>query len=177
MGIKRARLQPRDGKYIDDEAHRYLPGTFTGLPSLQLPMVDAAGGWVASVVDMARFLTSIEGSRGKPVLKAKTRKLMLEPPPDPLKPRKDGTYFSLGWDSAILKDDGEFAFFKDGSLQGMRTFMKRLATGVSWALLYNASMEFDPHDLQLAGNCVHEVRQLVEGLEKHPDVDLFGEYQ
>jgi hypothetical protein len=58
----------------------------------------------------------------------------------------------------------------------MRTFMKRLPTGVSWALLYNASMEFDPHDVQVAANTVQEVRQLVEGFDKHPDVDLFKEF-
>jgi hypothetical protein len=54
--------------------------------------------------------------------------------------------------------------------------MKRTPTGVNWALLFNASMEFDPQDLQTAAHVVREVRQLVEGIDKHPDVDLFKEY-
>jgi hypothetical protein len=29
----------------------------------------------------------------------------------------------------------------------MRTFMKRLPTGVNWVLLYNAGMDFDPLDI------------------------------
>jgi hypothetical protein len=54
--------------------------------------------------------------------------------------------------------------------------MKRLPTGVCWVLLYNASMEFDPQDNRLAAHAVQEVHQVVEGIEKHPDIDLFKEY-
>jgi CubicO group peptidase (beta-lactamase class C family) len=137
--------------------------------------VDAAGGWSASVVDMARFLTNLDGSRGEPVLNEKTRKLMLESPPRPIKPRPNGTYFGLGWDAVLVNGKGS-TYFKDGSYQGMRTYMKRLPTGVNWALLYNASMEFDPQDTQVVANTVHEVRQLVEGMGKYPDIDLFKEF-
>jgi N-acyl-D-amino-acid deacylase len=175
MGVRRAGLHAFDGKYVAGEALRYLAGTLIALPAMLLPMVSAAGGWNGSVVDLARFLTNLDGSRGEPVLAERTRKLMLESPPSPLKPRANGTYFGLGWDSVIVNDKG-FGYFKDGSYQGMRTFMKRLPTGVNWALVYNASMEFDPQDMQVAANTVHEVRQLVESIDKYPDIDLFKEY-
>jgi hypothetical protein len=58
----------------------------------------------------------------------------------------------------------------------MRTFMKRLPSGVNWVLLYNASMEFDPQDVQTVSGTVHEVRRLVERFDKYPDTDLFDEY-
>jgi N-acyl-D-amino-acid deacylase len=175
MGIKRIRLHARNGRYLVGEALRYLAGTFIPLPPMRLPMVDSAGGWSASVVDMARFLTNLDASRGEAVLGAKTRKLMLEPPPAPLKPRENGTYFGLGWDSVLIKGK-TFAYFKDGSYQGIRTYMKRLPTGANWALLYNASMEFDPQDTQIVSRTVQEVHQLVEGIGKYPDIDLFKEY-
>jgi CubicO group peptidase (beta-lactamase class C family) len=175
MGIKRAALHPIEGKYLKGEAIRHLAGSLIPLPPMQSPMVDAAGGWSGSVVDMARFLTNIDGSRGESVLSDKTRKLMLEPPPKPLKPRENGAYFGLGWDTVSVNDKG-FAYFKDGSTQGMRTFMKRLPNGVNWALLYNASMEFDHLDMEIAGSTIQEVRQLVERFEKYPDIDLFKEY-
>jgi N-acyl-D-amino-acid deacylase len=175
MGIRRASLHGLDGKYGPHEAHRHLAGTLIELPAANLPMVDAAGGWTASVVDMVRFLTNLDGSRGKPVLGERMRKQMLAPPPRPIRPHPDGTWFGLGWDRVQVKGE-EFGYFKDGSLQGMRTFMRRLPTGVSWALLYNASMEFDPHDLQLAAGTVQEVRQLVERFDKYPDVDFFKDY-
>jgi N-acyl-D-amino-acid deacylase len=175
MGIQRIRLHARNGRYLVGETLRYLAGTFIPLPPMRLPMVDSAGGWSASVVDLARFLTNLDGSRGEPVLSAKMRKLMMEPPPAPIKPRADGTYFGLGWDSVLVKGK-EFAYFKNGSYQGIRTYMKRLPTGANWALLYNASMEFDPQDTQIVSRTVQEVHELVEGLGKHPDIDLFKEY-
>lgn len=175
MDIKRASLHARNGKYLLGEALRHLAGTLIPLPAMRLPMVDAAGGWSCSVVDMVRFLTNLDGSRGESVLSEKTRQLMMEPPPAPLKPRANGTYFGLGWDSVLVKGK-TFAYFKDGSYQGMRTYMKRKPTGVNWALLYNASMEFDPQDMQIASTTIHEVHQLVEGIGKYPDIDLFKEY-
>jgi N-acyl-D-amino-acid deacylase len=175
MGITRAGLHAFDGKYIGGEALRYLAGSWIPLPPQQLPMVDAAGGWIASVVDLARFLTNLDGSRGEPVLNEKTRQLMLAPPPKPIKPREGGDYFGLGWDSVFVKERA-FGYFKGGNYQGMRTFMKRLPTGVSWVLLYNASMDFDPQDMQVAGDTVRKARRLVEEFDKYPDIDLFKEY-
>src|SRR5262249_17859256 len=158
MGIRRARLHALDGRYLVGEALRHLAGTMIPLPAMRLPMADAAGGWSASVVDMVRFLTNLDGSRGESVLGEKGRKMMLEPPPGPVAPRAKGTYFGRGWDSVVVNDRG-FGFYKEGSYQGMRTFMKRLPAGVCWALHYNAQMEFDPQDTGLATNTVHEVRQ------------------
>jgi N-acyl-D-amino-acid deacylase len=175
MGIKQAGLHGMDGKYIVGEAVRCLAGTLIALPAMVLPMINAAGGWTASVVDMARFLTNLDGSRGESVLSEKTRQLMIAPPSEPLKPRENGTWFGLGWDSVVVKDK-TFGYYKDGSYQGMRTFMKRLPSGVNWVLLYNASMEFDPQDTRIAANTVQEVHQLVEGNNKYPDIDLFKEF-
>ena len=175
MGIKRTALWPAGGKYLPEVALRHLAGALTPLPPMHLPMVDAAGGWFASVVDLMRFLTSIDNSRGKSILNAKTRDLMREPPPPPLKRRDNGTWFGLGWD--IVGENGEkYGYYKEGSYQGMRTFMKRLGSGINWALLYNASMEFDPVDKRMLSATAEEVQQLIEGIENYPDVDLFEEY-
>jgi CubicO group peptidase (beta-lactamase class C family) len=175
MGVTKAVLQGFDGKYTAGEAVRHLAGTHIALPAAMLPMVNASGGWSASAVDVVRLLTSLDGSRGEPVLGEKMRKAMVEAPPSPLKPREDGTWYGLGWDMAVVKDK-EFGYLKDGSYQGMRTYMKRLPNGVNWALLFNASMDFDPNDVKIVAGAVHEVRKLVEGIDKHPDIDLFKEY-
>ena len=119
MGIARLALHKPDGRYLVAESLRYLAGSLIALPALLLPMVNAAGGWSASVVDMARFLTNLDGSRGESVLTEKSRKAMIEAPPQPLKPRENGTYFGLGWDAVAVKD-GQYSYFKDGSCQGMR---------------------------------------------------------
>jgi N-acyl-D-amino-acid deacylase len=175
VGIKRMGLHRFDNKYLANEARRHLPGATFSLPPVQLPMIDASGGWSGSSVDLLRFCTSIDGSRGKPVLSEKARNWMLEPPPPPIKPKEDGTYFGLGFDSAFLSDKG-FGFSKEGSLPGMRTLMRRKINGVAWALLMNTTMEYDEHDAQVIARTTAEVLKLVESLEKIPEVDFFGDF-
>jgi CubicO group peptidase (beta-lactamase class C family) len=210
MGITRPALHRTDGKYLEGEARRHLAGTIQTLPPMLLPMVDAAGGWSASAVDMVRFLTNLDGSRGKSVLSEKSRQLMVEPPPKPLKPRADGSWFGLGWDFVKVMDktgasapESKFrrraeaaalrvaepgrvepkrvvgktvSYSKDGSYDGIRAFMKRLPTGVNWALLYNASMNFDPIDAQIATKLIRDVHSQIERFDKYPDIDLFKDY-
>jgi N-acyl-D-amino-acid deacylase len=175
MGITAARLNPADGRYAVGAALRYLAGSFVVLPALRFPMIDATGGWLASAVDMAKFLANLEGTRGKPVLSEESLRVMRAAPPAPLKPRENGTYFGLGWDS-VFTEGKNYGYFKDGCYQGMRTYMKRLTNGVNWVLVFNASMEFDQTDMQLAGSAIQEVRKHVEQIEKHPDLDLFKDF-
>src|SRR5262249_9589639 len=129
-----------------------------------------------SAVDMVRFLTALDGSRGKPFLEEKTFKQMIALPPPPLRARDNGTHVGLGWDSVIVTDKG-YGCFKDGSWFGMRAYMKPLPAGVNWVLLFNASVNPDTDDTRIAGDAVREVRQTVERLEKLPDIDLFNEYR
>jgi N-acyl-D-amino-acid deacylase len=175
-GVRKASLHPLGGRYFPDEARRYLAGTDTLLPAWQQKYSDAAGGWSASAVDLALFLTALDGSRGKPLLDEKTFRLMVEPPPPPLRPRPNGTHVGLGWDSVVLSGPKQFGYYKDGSWFGMRSFMKRSPNGVNWVLLFNASMQPDVLDSRTVGDAVKEVREAVERMEKYPDLDLFKEF-
>jgi CubicO group peptidase (beta-lactamase class C family) len=175
MGSARTSLHPLNGQYFPKESRRYLTGTENELPPWQQKYSDAAGGWTASAVDMVRFLTALDGSRGKAFLSEKTFKQMIDLPPSPLKPRENGTYIGLGWDSVIQNEKG-YGYFKDGSWHGMRSYMKRLQNGTSWALLFNASMQPDVLDMKLTTDAVKEIRQEVERLDKFPDIDLFAEF-
>jgi N-acyl-D-amino-acid deacylase len=179
IGIPRVRLHPLGGKYFENEARRYLAGAGEEqeLPAWQQKYSDAAGGWTASGVDLAKFMATLDGSRGKPLFNEKTFALMLEPPPPPLKKRENGTFAGLGWDTVLVNDKKEFGLFKSGSWFGMRSYMKRKPNGVSWVLLFNASMNPDPTDAQTVGDAVQQVREAFEKHEKFPDVDLFGEYK
>lgn len=174
-GLSGAGLHRLDNRYLPGEATRYLAGTINALPPLQEPMVDAAGGWSASTVDMVRLLTALDGSRGKPLLAQPTFELMLARSPT-VKPRPDATHFGLGWD-IVAKKDGKFGYFKDGSFHGMRTFMKRNLNGVSAVLLFNASMMPDSDDTRYNSEVVRGVREAVERMEKYPDIDLFDEFR
>ena len=175
-GITRATLHPLNGKYFPNEARRYLAGNDNELPPWKQKYSDAAGGWVISAIDLIRFMTAIDGSRGTPLLKPATFEQMIAAPQPPLKPRANGTYYGLGWDGVIQNDKG-YALFKDGMWFGMRSFMKRQPNGVCWALVLNASMQPDTDDFRVAGDAIKHVREKLEAIEKHPDVDLFPDFK
>jgi N-acyl-D-amino-acid deacylase len=176
VGITRMGLHKFDNKYLPQEARRHLPGATYSLPPVQLPMIDSSGGWSGSTVDLVRFMTNLDGSRGKPILSEKSFKLMFGPPPPPIKPRDDGSYWGLGWDSAIMNDK-VLGFSKEGNLPGMRSLMRRKVNGVCWSLLVNTTMEYDQHDNQAIAQSVNEVHKLIENLDKLPDVDYFGDFK
>jgi N-acyl-D-amino-acid deacylase len=161
--------------YRPNEARRYLAGTSVLLPPMDLPMVQGAGGWTASAVDMARVLTALDGSRVKPLLSAETMKVMLAPPPPPIEPKADGTYPGLGWPVARWTPKG-FGYAHDGNFHGMRTFMKRSLKGVNFVLLFNVSTQPDPAESRMIAQAVQETRNRVEAIEHYPDVDLFAQF-
>jgi CubicO group peptidase (beta-lactamase class C family) len=175
VGIRRSGQAGLGRAYLPGEAHCYLAGTGVEIPPIQLGMVEAAAGWSLSPVDMARFLTALDGSRGKPLLESKTQELMLALPPPPLKPRPDGTYTGLGWPTVITSRTG-FGYQQDGRWHGIRTFMRRAPNGVNWVLTFNVNMQPDLVDNQAVAAAVQEVRKTVEGFDKYPDIDLFDRF-
>jgi CubicO group peptidase (beta-lactamase class C family) len=174
-GAKGARLDKPDGKYPPNAACRHIAGTLDALPPLELPMIDASGGWYASPLDMIRFLTALDGSRGKPLLNEKTQRLMIEPPPKPVQPFPDGTHIGLGLDRVEIKDK-TFGYTKGGSNPGERTFMKRRLDSINWVLLFNASMEFDPQDVDHLAGPLKEILQKIDRFDNYTDVDLFKDF-
>jgi hypothetical protein len=164
-------------KYLPGEARRYLAGTRTMLPPLQLPFVHAAGGWSASPLDMIRLLTAMDGSRGgKTFLNFDTMKELLSPPPLPLKPRDNGTFAGLGFETVYNQPEG-FGYYQDGNYHGMRAFMKRTEKGINWVMMFNASMQPDLVDAKLGQAALKEVHDTLDRLREYPRIDLFKEFR
>jgi len=173
---KSASLHPLNAGYFKNEARRYLAGNDQELPPWRQKYSDAAGGWAVSAVDMARFLTALDGSRGQSLIGDKELQQMIAAPPKPLAPRANGTHVGLGWDTVMLKDK-EFGYFKYGMWYGMRSFMRRQVNGVNAVLLFNASMQPDSQDTKTVGDAVQDVRKHLESIEARAEgLDLFKEY-
>jgi N-acyl-D-amino-acid deacylase len=175
MGIK-ARMHDRDRSYFKGEARRYNAGVLHALPAYDAPWTDASGGWAASAVDLARMLAALDGSRGKPFLRADVMKEMLAPPPAPLQPRADGTYFGLGWD-AVKKGPKGYAYTKGGAWPGVRAQVKRRLDGLNVVALFNALVQPDPLDLRIVQDAAREVHEAVAEVKVWPKVDLFDDYR
>ncbi len=164
-------------RYLPGEARRYLAGTRTVLPPMQLPMVKAAGGWSASPVDMVRLLTALDGSRGgKTFLKFEVMKELLSPPPPPIKPQPNGTFPGLGFETVYNQPEG-FGYYQDGSWHGIRAYMKRNEKGVNWVMMFNASMQPDLVDAKLGQAALREVQETLERMREYPRIDLFQQFR
>jgi N-acyl-D-amino-acid deacylase len=162
-------------RYQRGEAHCYLAGSTAPYGPQDMTAVAAAAGWSLSAVDMVRVLTRLDGSRGKPLLQKKTFEQMLALPPPPLKRRPNGSHNGLGWPTVFVQGE-KYSYVHDGMMYGMRTFMRRSANGINWAIMFNVSMQPDESDASLLKQAVQEIHQHVEGLKNIPDVDLFKDF-
>ena len=136
MGISEMRMEQLAPAYAAREAHRYGAGG-RELPGGRESIAAPAGNWLASVVDLARFLTAVSGTRGKPFLSSAARQQMLAAPPPPLLPRRNGSHVGLGWDSVTEEPRG-IEFHKMGSSAGVRTLIEHRPDGIDWVLLLNS---------------------------------------
>lgn len=175
-GAHSANLHQHNPAYFKNEARRYLAGVDTELPPFNQKFAESAGGWTISAIDMVRFLTALDGSRGKPLLDKTTFQQMIALPPPPLAPRENGTHVGLGWDNVLLTDKS-YACAKDGNWYGMRAFMKRAVDGTNWALLMNASMQPDSEDTKTVRDVVQDLRKHIDQIERFEEShDLFKDY-
>ena len=166
MGIFRPRLG-HGGPERPDTARPYGPAG-KQLPPIDIPGAPA-GGWIASTVDLVRFLAAING-----FLSPNAMREMLRPPEPPLKPRSNGTWFGLGWDGVRESRQGP-SYSKNGGMAGVRSVIGHLPGNVDWAVAFNGGrdipgqMGVDAQALQLI---TKEIRQTVDW----PNVDHFPSF-
>lgn len=94
----------------------------------------AAGGWIASAVDLARFVSYLDDPLNHPVLSPESIDLMYAPRDD-LAPRLGSFYYARGWavrDYGLTRSAWHF-----GTLPGTYSLMMRRSDGVGWVVLFN----------------------------------------
>jgi N-acyl-D-amino-acid deacylase len=99
-----------------------------------LEAMDAHGGWIASTVDLLRFVTAVDRFSSRPdVLTPASLDLMTAKPASPL---WDGSpvHYGLGW--MVRPVEGNW--WHGGALPGTATFMVRTGIEVAWVALFNA---------------------------------------
>jgi N-acyl-D-amino-acid deacylase len=97
--------------------------------------MDSHGGWLASAVDLLRFVDSIEGAGKLPrLLTPESVAAMTARPAPPLWAGSDHWY-GMGWE--VRAAPGGFNWWHTGSLDGTTTLMVRAGNGFSWVALFN----------------------------------------
>jgi N-acyl-D-amino-acid deacylase len=178
MGIHHVRLAPNHPDYLPGEARRYVAGQTKALPGGTWHQFGPAGGWVASSVDLARFLTALTGSRtGKPFLSERMMAEMVSAPPG-IKLRPDGSHFGLGWDK-VWKDGGRYGWQKNGGTGGISTMIIHRPDGIDIVVLVNSST--GPHHEKLKvppeARFVREIQQLLPEVKEWPRGDFFRDFK
>jgi len=189
-GIRRMRLgRSREDQRAEGEARYYTsdppdPAKEGGTASrsgaygaFNLEAMDAHGGWIASVVDLARFAAALDGPDRCPLLRPATLALLREPPAPPVARRPDGSlepaYYGCGWMVRPVPPGSGANFWHAGSLPGTYAFLMRLANGLSMAVVFNRRSE----DPKLPDADVDPLlHQAARAVTAWPAEDLFGRY-
>ena len=186
MGITRMRIGGTllDGRaagevrYYDytgaRSAHSVFPDVSGRVPwpygGFYLEAMDAHGGWIASAIDLMRFVSAVDGSRPPAFLQPETLSLMVSRPKPPL---WEGTsyYYGMGWLVRPIRNDANW--WHTGSLPGTTSIIVRTHHGLAWAVLFNSR----PRDSnKLLGELDAALWEAVRGVSRWPSHDLFRQY-
>jgi N-acyl-D-amino-acid deacylase len=192
IGITRMRIGATlDGKQAPDEVRYYTAkdasakNVFPVGPEKVSPpyggfcleAMDAHGGWIASVIDLARFAAALDDPQHSPLLKAAMFQQMYAPPPPPVSRRKDGSlensYYGCGWSVRPIGND-KANYWHNGSLPGTWTLLVRRWDGLSWVALFNQRSEDAKFPDSAIDSALHRA---ADSVEKWPDHDLFPQWQ
>ena len=182
IGVTRMRIGASlAGKQAAGEVRYYAssdglePNVFPGGPekvpapygSFHLEAMDAHGGWIASVLDLARFAAALDDPAKCPLLRAGTLAEMYAPPPAPVSRMENGAlasaYYGAGWSVRPVEKTGRANYWHNGSLPGTSSLLVRRHDGLSWAALFNRrSEDKDLPDSAIDG-ALHRAAAVVTG--------------
>ena len=187
IGIRRMRLGATMTS-APEEVHYYTPGeskadsVFPDMPKkvpwpyggFYLEAMDAHGGWIASVTDLARFAAALHDPEHSPLLKPASFRTMHAPPPPPASRKKDGSlepaYYGCGWSVRPVGKEGKASYWHTGSLPGTSALLVRRWDGLSWAVLFNQRSE----DKKLPDSAIDPaLHRAADAVTEWPDEDLF----
>ena len=132
-----------------------------------LEAMDAHGGWVASTIDILRFVTAIDGSR-QHFLGSRAMANMLS---RPVYDENKQFYYGAGWDIRPIKNDANW--WHAGSLPGTQTLVVRTYNSFVWVALFNSRpLEFN----NFASELDDGLWEAYGKVRSFPEDDLFNNY-
>jgi N-acyl-D-amino-acid deacylase len=156
VGANRTRLgKTRMSDALAEEVKYYLPGepgmglTAPLVPSVfpgdgtvpinygayYLEAMDSHGGWVASTVDLLRFVTGVDGRANRPDILSPG--LVAEMTSSgPAVCASGACYYAFGW--LVRPTQGDATWWHGGSLPGTTSILVRSYHNFSWVALFNA---------------------------------------
>ena len=154
--------------------HSVLPDTRARVPwhygGFHFRTMDSHGGWIASPIDLVRFISALDGNKPPPLLELGSVEMMVARPDPPLWV-DESHYYGLGF---LVRPVGNGAnWWHGGSLEGTIGLLVRTDDGMAWAVLFNSRPK-------AWGELLGEVDRLMwDGVGEvtgWPSHDLFPQY-
>ena len=146
---------------------RWVPRPYGGF---YLEAMEAHGGWVASAIDLVRFVIAVDGSRQPEFLSGETVGLMVSPTAADTW-LDASSYYGMGWSVEPTRRGA--TWWHSGSLEGTVSLLVRSDDGLAWAALFNSRPKDGDRFLEELNA---ELWKASYQVEKWPDHDLFKLY-
>jgi CubicO group peptidase (beta-lactamase class C family) len=131
--------------------------------------MDSHGAWLASAVDLARFMTAFDSTGGYPLLDLGTINQIFAIPVTGI--QLDGSWYGCGW--AVRYAGSGQNTWHNGSLPGTTTLMVRRFDGLSWAVLFNQRDDLSGLSYGDIDGALHTA---ADSVSSWPTGDLFPAY-
>ena len=166
--------------YYDYEGAYQIPSVFPDGPrsvpqpygSFYMPANAANGGWIASSIDLIRFMLAVDGQPVPPdILAGETIRLMRSRPDLKHWEAKESDYYALGWE--VSRIGSRMAWHHNGAMAGTRSLIGLTSDGYSAAVLFNS----DPKNgTDLENAIVEAILSLIDGDVDWPETDLLDQF-
>jgi D-alanyl-D-alanine carboxypeptidase len=141
--------KPREVKY-------YPPDAYT----LNVTRFDSHGGWVASPIDLERFLVRVDGLPTKPDIVSTTSHTAMTTDSGIKDAQGKDPNYGFGWG---------LPQWHNGAMEGTIAFLETLPNGYTYAVLANTRPDND----NFAFNLSSTAQKIVNGVSSWPTYDLF----
>jgi N-acyl-D-amino-acid deacylase len=139
---------------------------------------EAHAGWIASPVDVVRFLCAFDDREKCPILKASTIAEMWAPPPGLVGHDKAGkplpAFYSHGWTVRPVGDKGLATCWHIGRLSGTSNMLVRRHDNICWAILMNTDTTADMKEPAAIIN--DQLHATANAITEWPKRDLFAKF-
>ncbi len=140
-----------------------------------VPLMPSFGNWMASSIDLVKFLTALDGSRMQGISQDSFNQLVAPLPP-PMQSDQDGKHFGLGLDT-VRQMPGGISFMKDGAKPGVHCQIVHMSNGVDFCVQFNGGASDNGDDANPAPVAVNKIRALLNDVKDWPAGDLFANCQ
>jgi CubicO group peptidase (beta-lactamase class C family) len=136
-----------------------------------LESMDSNGGWIASAIDIVRFIAHVDGRTPPDDTLRRDSIALMTARPDISTWAKSAYYYGLGW--LVRPTHGDANWWHTGSLDGTTAFVVRAYNGLAWCALFNSRPASDEAFKKAVDRALWDA---AEDVTSWPTHDLFGKY-